>query len=345
MNYNTTNEIIQLALSETEQQHTSRSRRSYHVFLSRFFFDFKRKTREEKELVLVSNNIWREEDDSSIDSILTPRTPQAHEIMQAASKYWRGLSPSIKEAWGARTAALNSREPNNGSFEKVPRSIITAGIETNVMKSLSLDWVCFVKHMKSSVMNNRAADVAASRNMYVFGKEKILLLNQFYKTFHLNYLLKVTMFGSPLFSSLYPFEIVHRSKKQTVIHFSSHRRIREIFTFGGMDASTYCKNGLRYICCGKVCLINQKGMETIGYIIDETESKLKTRVEGRDGDVEVDRPYYDNDAGSYNYNYGSDGDGGHTGQNCDSFSISEYWPVRFKINDSGQCSFILARSF
>ena len=345
MNYINANQIIQLTLSEAEILHTSRSRRSYHVFLSRFFVDFKSKTREEKELVLVSNNIWREEDESSIDTVLTPRTPQAHEVMQAASKHWRGLSPSIKAAWDSRTVALNSREPNDGSFEAVPISIFTLGLEANVMRSLSLDWVCFVKHMKSGVMNNRAVDVAASGNGYVFGKERILLLNQFYKSFHLNYLLKVSIFGSPLFSTLYPFEIAHKTKKQTVVHLSSHRRMSELFTFGGMDASTHYKNGLRYICCGKVCLVDQRGMKTIGYILDETETKLKTRVEGRDGDVEVDRPFYDNDAGTYNY-YGDEnvgGDGGCPGQDCDSFTISQYWPVRFKINDSGQCSFILSK--
>ena len=136
------------------------------MFLSRFFFDFKRKTREEKELVLVSNGIWIEDDDSSINSILTPRTPHAHEVMQAASKYWRGLSPSIKAAWDTQTAAFLNR-----SFEEIPRSIFTVEIEANVMGSISLDWVCFMKQMKSGVMNDRVADVAASRNMYVFIKE------------------------------------------------------------------------------------------------------------------------------------------------------------------------------
>ena len=106
MNYYTsTHQIGQLTLSETEWLNTTHNRHIYHVLLSH-------------------NLIWGEEIESTINSILMPQTPQTHDVMQDASNYWRGLSQSINAAHDTHIAALNCHEPNDGSFDKLPMSIL-----------------------------------------------------------------------------------------------------------------------------------------------------------------------------------------------------------------------------
>mgnify|MGYP003335229803 CR=1 FL=1 len=103
-------------------------------------------------------------------------------------------------------------------------------------------------------------------------KEKAVLYSQSYLKFYMNPLLKLTIFSSPSFSNLEAYEIPYRTKKEVVVHVFSHRRIAELFTFGGLDASTKIKDEMKYKMCGKVNL-NKGGKNAIGYIVDEDKEK------------------------------------------------------------------------
>ena len=150
----------------------------------------------------------------------------------------------------------------------------------------------------------------------------------------LNHLLKVSIFGSPLYSNLQSHEITHKGKKQTVLHLFSHRRLSELLKFGGLDATTFYKNGIKFICCAKVNL--KKGEKNmIGYVIDETENALMVKVDGETELIRINRPTYDRNNGRYLYYPPCD-------QSSGTYSLSQLWPVRFKINVTGNSSFILS---
>ena len=48
MNANTPNDVITFSLSKKERMHSSRNQKRCHVFLSRYFLDYKNLTPEEK---------------------------------------------------------------------------------------------------------------------------------------------------------------------------------------------------------------------------------------------------------------------------------------------------------
>ena len=66
-----------------------------------------------------------------------------------------------------------------------------------------------------------------------FGSEEVQLNSQVYQSsFHMNYLMNLTIFGNhPQYSFLWPYETVHITKNEVVIHISSHRQIDELLGF------------------------------------------------------------------------------------------------------------------
>ena len=73
----------------------------------------------------------------------------------------------------------------------------------------------------------------------------------------------------------------------------------------------------------------------IGYIVDEEVNDLKIRIEGEENNVIcLCRPEYNVVDGKYIYDTSL--------KSKDTYVISQLWPVRFKINNSGQASFIIS---
>ena len=341
MNHFTSSEdITTLPVTAKEKAHTSRKRLGYHVYVSHSYSEFSTMTHEEKAELLVQYSVWPEEfveDDASFNSILTPRTPNPCEVMKLLARKWHAASSPIKEGWKKRAKNLNLRVPNDGKFTNVPCDLY-ANLEREVLASLSNDWMHFVNIMKSSIMR-KGSHMGTSTKVYTFGKEKITMKNQVYRSFHFNYLMELTMFGSnPSFSLLFPYEVVHRTKKQTIIHIASYSRLSSLFTFGGIDASMFEKDGLKFVCCGKVTLkMNRDGRICVGYVIDETQLLLKIRIEGVDDMIGIKRPKYDEKEGRYIYETKADDTESAT------YSLVQFSPVRFKINKSGSSSYIYSR--
>ena len=336
-NYNSSNEIENLPLSTKEEVHQSRKRIGYHVYLSNFFKQFSLLDDEEKEDVLVNYRIWPEPaEDESINSILTPRMAQVPDVMKAAGRNWATLTDELKNGWRSRAAELNLRPQNDGKFTTIPSSINT-NLQDNILAALSTDWAMFVSVMRSCVMRNRKN--GNSQKEYTFGLERIKLNSQIYRSFHMNDLMKITIFGSyPNFSFLHPHEIVHRTKNEVLFNFSSYKRMNELFSFGGISGCSHTKDGRVFICCAKVSLSNITGKVINGYVFDETNETLKIWIEGkgRDEMIVIDRPEFCQELGMYEL--GTD--------NEDGWSIIQYWPVRFKLRKkSGQISFTINRSY
>uniref|UniRef100_A0A7S2RXG4 Uncharacterized protein n=1 Tax=Eucampia antarctica TaxID=49252 RepID=A0A7S2RXG4_9STRA len=99
MNPITPDEVEAIPPSYKESHHPSQTRKGYRVFLSRYFLDFKALSFEEKFKVLVRHRILAESDDISIDSICTPRSPHAYEIIKAAATLWRIMPNEMRDSW------------------------------------------------------------------------------------------------------------------------------------------------------------------------------------------------------------------------------------------------------
>lgn len=338
MNNFTSHQIINLPTTNKEEEHQGRKRTGYHVYLSYYFYTYNKLSYEEKCEVMIQHNVWhgQAEDDVSIDSTLTPRLPMHYEVCKAAACNWNSMEITLKEAWKERARVLNDRPATDGRFEEVPRTLTTQiPMKEHILESLSTDWLNLVRLFKQCLLGS-SNKIQNSQKVYRFGNERICLRSQCYKSFFFNYLLQVTIFGYPLFSTLLLHELVHKTKKQAIIHLFSQRRIGELFNFGGMNAASVKKKGYKHICCAKVNLrINRKNI--IGYVVDEERNVLKIRLDGsEEGDevVEVRRPVYDEVEGIYIFQNDS----------CnqdETYTMSQIWPVRIKINNSGQSSFIL----
>ena len=276
------------------------------------------------------------DDDISIDTTDTPPTIASYNVIRAAAKKWREIDIEIKEAWKQRVIELNRQPRIDGKFEVVPVSL-EGNLQHHILASLTKEWQHLVSMFRKSVIRQYNTRVD-NRKEYVFGKERVRIHNQIYKSMYINELLLLTIFGSPLFSVLLPHEIVHKSKNQVIIHLFSHKRISKLFTFGGLSACNFQNKKLNTYnyCVGAKVNMTVKGKgDVVGYVIDENANKLIVRMMIEDGKyeiVEVDRPVYDEIRGRYKYPQG---------ESFDSIAISQLNPYRIKLNTkSGQTCFI-----
>ena len=335
--FNTSSQqILALPLSEKERNHKSRTRQAYHVFLSAYFNKFSTLSNEEKKELLVDLQIWAPDvnEANEEDSVMTPVSPAVYEVMKAAARMWEGTSAELKQAWKNRTERLNDRAPNDGSFEEVPDELFEPSLEDTVTESLTKEW----RHVSSMIMHSVNLNIKKfmgdSYAQYRFGNETVVLYTQAYKSFYLSHLLKLTIFGSPLYSKLLPHELIIKTRKQALVFFYSHRRISDLFSFGGLNATIFFKDSLKYVCCAKVNL-RHDGKNIVGYVMDEENNNLKIKVEGEEEYISLQRPQYDAANGLFMY----DNTDGNQSQN---YTISQLWPIRMKLNDSGQSHYIIS---
>ena len=291
----------------------------------------------EKETYLISSGVWAVPafSVSDEDSTRTPPTYGPHHVMKAAARLWHLLDGKVHEAWKKRAVRLNM-VPLPGTFRSFPKEIskkprISGNklLEELVFDSLKCDWEMVCKVIKSSITcHPRVVD---SQRKYKVGREMVVIQNQVFWNFHMNKLLNNVLFGYG-YAKLYDHEIVHKSKKQIVIHIASRQRMTELFSLNGLVACSQARHGMMFTCCGKVGLVNSAGQSIIGYIMQENNNSLSVLLENN-AVVSVDRPIYDSSLGSYVYNIDGTGE----------YSVSQYWPIRFRLNHSGKTFFLLNR--
>ena len=147
MNASSSEEVTLLPLNHKEVEHRSRSRRGFHVYLSRIFFDFKTQTDTQKrdELSSVSDGISQTcyESVVSIDSVDSIEVIKHIEVMRLACHRWRRLSEDMVNAWKKWAENLN-RRPIPGRFYSLPPQVSDNLLE-NVLASMTLDWEKIVR--------------------------------------------------------------------------------------------------------------------------------------------------------------------------------------------------------
>ena len=104
----------------------------------------------------------------------------------------------------------------------------------------------------------------------------------------------------------------------------------ELFSLNGLVACSQARHGMLFTCCGKVGLVNSAGQSIIGYIMQENNNYFSLLLEDNVV-VSVDQPMYDSNLGSYVYNIDGTGE----------YNLSQYWPVRFRLNHLGKIFFTL----
>ena len=220
-------QIKNLPFTEKEVHHKSRKRLGYHVYSSYLFYAFHSATAEEKEQLLLRFKVWSEEEEkeeeaptSSSDSSV--RVPSCHDVSRFAGLVWRSYSTDLKEEWGNRASMLNSRPRNDGRFIEVPDGVLACSIEKCVKESLTQEWLNFVQLVRNAVVLKRNAIPDANR-VVTMGIERVELGLQVFCKICISPLLRITIFGSPLFCKLQSCELIYRSKKVAAIHIHSHQ--------------------------------------------------------------------------------------------------------------------------
>jgi hypothetical protein len=341
------NQVIALPHTPREINHTSRRRIGYHVYLSYYFHLFSILSTADQKEIMYNNSIWYcngYATDSSDDSILTPRIPVYYEITRAAAMNWQSYSIEMKAAWSRRAASLNERPPNDGKFESIPAQLVDdenpRSINSNIIiQSLSTDWVNLSRLFRNALLPSTR--ITKRSKQYRFGNEIVTLSFQKYRVFYLNYILKLSIFGYPLFSNLHPYEIVHRKKRECIVHIYSHERASNLMTFGGVNACSIVKNGKRFLMCAKVNLKNRAGKNRIGYVIEEDGNVLNILLDGLcldDAFVCMQRPLYNPVLGKFVFT-----DQHSVRHEGETYQLSHIWPIRIKMNvHTGNSSFIFS---
>ena len=320
-----------LAVNKKEKFHRSRSRLGYHVFVSRFFCEFNSLNPIDKENVLVSYGVWQDSSDVSVDSCQTPRTPRVFEISLAAARYWRQVPRLTRSSWNERAKFLNKLPRTDGTLDNIPTSLLSQSLHNTILTTLSMEWknVCKMLYLSTT----KYSPVVNSTKTYRFGNEIVSLNSQKYTCFCLTYLLLLSISGSPLYSNLNSYEIVHRYKKSVVLHLFSYKRMMDLFTFGGKSFATHWRNDFGYLLYDRVNLC-MNGKNIVGEIIDEDDENLMIRVDKESGGhdkVVIKRPSFDHDIGSFNYPLHN---------SSDTYILTQMFPLRMKISNNGKIAMI-----
>ena len=104
-----------------------------------------------------------------------------------------------------------------------------------------------------------------------FGQEQVKVMSQTYRSMYINLLLWLALFGRKN-GRLYSNEIIHKSKKVAILHFSSLARLKEVFTLSGLCGMEFnnVETCHRHFGCGKVN-VRRNGRKLLGSIVGESD--------------------------------------------------------------------------
>ena len=327
MNGRSPNEILYLQHSQKELNARNRKKSGYAVYMSWFYHDFGNMSTEEKKECMIEEGLHHADDYDDDDSIMSDPPITTSHTMRLCGIHWRRMGIIKQQAWKDRAAIVNQL-PVLGAFSSLPQELET-NTDQLIIKSLTLEYDRLISYLHNGLKMTQPFTESIKEK--TFGKERFELGSQLFRSFFLNYLLKLTFFGSN-FSKLCPNEIVYRTNKSIVVHISSQKRIVELFTHNGVCAFEYTSDGnnvgerKRYTCGGKVVVKENRGkcLECIGYVLDEGDGKLNIKLENGEA-AKMIKPKID-EYGNWVYHHHNDDE---------QYQIVQYWPIRLKLLNSG----------
>lgn len=325
MNISQPRYVTKLFINTKEEEHKSRNRLGFHVFLSRYIYDFRKLSlMQQKHLVKMklSINFFPREDVSidSTSSLIDEKVKHCY-VMKLACNEWKKIyNNKMKIQWQKRATILNARKLP-GKFVNIPINIKDK-LHNHVMDSLTYEWESLIKVLKNSITSAPKRILAIKK--YKFGHELVTLHSQSYRDIKLSYILELTIFGQG-YNNLLKKEIIKKTNKTMLVHIASKERMDVLFskedycatefvikTFGGGIVTTAGKvNVLRY------------GKNMQGYILKQKYNKWLVLFLD-DSTAWIDIPLYCNDSHRYKFNCKK-------GNN----QITEYWPIRIIIKLKG----------
>ena len=323
--------VKNLSLSEKERDHHSRNRLGWHVFVSRYFSDFKDAPPEIKSSLVNSLDALRHqpvdagmyddsEDSACNHNVVIKSDPHVKlgDTMKLASAHWRSTSDGMKESWRKRAEYLNSR-PIPGKYVAIPYSLKSNFVNT-VLESLTGEWKSICKVFGAGMKRPKKvvqAHVKGSRKC--FGKERVMVRNEVVRTICTSALMVVALFGEggKCFEG---GEIVETTRNTTVVHIASLRRMAEIFTINSLCASNCEWKGLCYSYGSKVS-IERNGREAIGYVMEEDDDSWFVAVRIETERICVPKVRYNSQDMQYYFPYVP----------CGKYKVKQYWPIRLMI--------------
>lgn len=333
MNANTPKDVITLALSEKERMHSSRNRKGCHVFLSRYFLDYKNLSPDEKIDLLYENTDGPENPYDDVNSVDTP--PQERitcgQICRKAWAHYRGLESAVRDSWDKRATRLNKLLVP-GKIVKIPEEIEKSEIETLLKECITDEWKRSSKTLHSALQRDPPAGQAAFTRY--FGKERVTLGTQTFRTIFLSPLVRCVLFGTDFVKV--KNNIISRSKNVVLLHFHTNQRVKEIFTVAGLCGVEVVKNDRVSTCCGKVILgyRRNRSEEVAGFVTRMQRRRWEVKLEGSNELVTIIAPKINKNNGQYDIRIT---DGNNT------FQIVEYAPVRVKISMLGEMKITMNR--
>ena len=321
-------EVMALPHSQKELTARNRNKSGYAVYMSWFYHDFYAVSTEVRRDILSVRQIHDDRQYDDDDSCVSDPPITSGHSMRLCGMLWREQSHDQVVAWKDRATNVNQL-PILGAFTSLPETL-QPNTEQMVMKSLTLEYDRLRTYIHNGLKKTQPFTDSVKEK--TFGRERFELGTQLFRSFFLNYLLKLTFFGSNC-SKLSPHEVVYRTNKSVVVHIASHDRMIELFTMNGVCAFEYKKDGdndgetHRYTCGGKVIVKEKRGRmrECVGYVMSERRNDIDIRLENGEEIIMV-RPDI-NELGIWSY---------HNQHNDDcEYRIVEYWPIRLKLLNSG----------
>ena len=326
MNSNDRYAILQLPFSEKELYAPSRNKNGYTTYLSWYVIQFNELGDKTKKSVCSNGVIVGREgmegnaDDN--DSVQSEEKIAYYEIMKLAVAKWRKMTPELKNSWKERADLVNSL-PLLGKFETIPEHINPIQ-DSVILETLNQEFTRFQGIIKKSLM--RTYKNKKMTSIKTFGLEKVVILDQVFKTLFLSHLLKTTFFG-PSLSFLRKYEVVMKTNKTAIIYINSRKRMIELFSKNELCPFEIIEGDILITVAAKIILSEiNTGKEIYGYVNDEESYDMNIQCILADGTIfTCRRPEYDIDQGIWNY------------FNDDKYTIVQYNPIRIRIVASGSC--------
>ena len=328
-------QICRMAYNLFEVEHRSRTRHGWHIYLSRFMIDFKKLDKMD-QLTRIKGREWRaaaeadelenSDDEDSTDTPIKEEPIPAGAKIRLASVHWHSLPDIIRGAWKIRAAKLNLRKLP-GSFDVIPVQFRDHDFIKEALKSLTNEWVNIAFNFQRSIVNDPRRELSSMS--YLFGKERVPLLSQTYRTIHMTDLLRSSIWKR---TNAFKYdEKISESNRILLVHIASQDRMSQVMTHNMLCAAKIQKGNRTHSCAGKVFL-RRRGLELRGYIKSEYASTWVVHLTN-DLVVHVNKVYMNAQKTRYEYPVG----------NSRKYCVFEYCPIRFLIRADGTVRYTLSR--
>ena len=221
MNINSPDAVITLQRNVKENNHKSRKRIGFHVYVLCYIEDFNKLNYDERctmlmdELGIALGHCLMSQDNDDYDS--TDSDLYDENKIKYLSKFrlacnnWRKILVEMRNAWNVRARHLNALLVP-GKMLVVPQCIGGNNhdhYERTVLDSLSLDWAKIFKLFQSAL--HRVPNENSTTEV-IFGNEKVSLGSQVFCRFKLPALLRLTLFGGDEYRNIKNYEIIKKNK-------------------------------------------------------------------------------------------------------------------------------------